>query len=376
MNPIFSRCSLEIVSKKGNMAADASDTNNNNQSSFWDQLIHPRPVIAIALIVIGLALEIGIYFFHNISAAYTQFFYLIIVLAGLWYQKKAIWIAIFFSALYLLGEILPSFTLSLDAVFRAMMLCLVAIVIGNISERLVVLQNRLSAKNAQLHESHKALEIGNKKLNMLSSVTRHDILNQLMGLRIFLEMAKEIEKDPVIMEYMKKEDEAAKAIENQISFTRYYQDIGIQAPTWQDVEEHIKSSLIELQVVDITVNIAFSNLEIYADPLIKKVFYNLLENTRRHGGHVTRICFSFQETDGGGVIVYQDDGIGISPEDKKHLFKRGFGKNTGLGLFLSREILSITGITIQETGEPGKGVRFEMLIPPDKYRIQKGLADE
>jgi signal transduction histidine kinase len=36
----------------------------------------------------------------------------------------------------------------------------------------------------------------------------------------------------------------------------------------------------------------------------------------------------------------------------------GFGRHTGLGLFLSREILSITGITITETGEPGKGAVF------------------
>lgn len=96
-----------------------------------------------------------------------------------------------------------------------------------------------------------------------------------------------------------------------------------------------------------------------------------MENSLRHGGHVTRICFSFQETDRGGVIIYQDDGIGISPEDKKHLFKRGFGKNTGLGLFLSMEILSITGITIHETGKPGNGARFEILIPRDNYRVRK-----
>jgi signal transduction histidine kinase len=46
----------------------------------------------------------------------------------------------------------------------------------------------------------------------------------------------------------------------------------------------------------------------------------------------------------------------------------GFGKNNGLGLALSREILSITGITIKETGEPGKGARFEMTVPKGMYR--------
>ena len=352
------------------MAADVIDSNENAKSSFWDQLIHPRPYILIALFIIGLVLEFCIYYFQNISAAYTQFFYLVIVVAGLWYQKKAIWVALFFSALYLSGEYFSTFTLSLDAVFRALMLCLVAFVIGSISDRMVVLQNRLSGQHTLLQEAHKSLEIANKKLNMLSSVTRHDILNQLTALRIYLEMSKEDEKDPVILGYINKEDAAAQAIENQITFTRNYQDIGILAPVWQDVEEHIKSSTVELRIVDIPIKIAFSGLEIYADPLIKKVIYNLMENSLRHGGHITRICFSFQKTDPGGVIIYQDDGVGISLEDKKHLFKRGFGKNTGLGLFLSREILAITGITIEETGEPGKGVRFEILVPHDKYRMR------
>jgi len=48
---------------------------------------------------------------------------------------------------------------------------------------------------------------------------------------------------------------------------------------------------------------------------------------------------------------------------------RGFGKNTGLGLFLSKEILSITDITITENGEPDKGARFEMVVPKGAYRF-------
>jgi len=76
-----------------------------------------------------------------------------------------------------------------------------------------------------------------------------------------------------------------------------------------------------------------------------------------------------QETGTGGlVITYQDNGTGISPEDKKNLFKRGFGKHTGLGLFLSQEILSITGITIAETGTHGSGARFEIAIPLGVWR--------
>ena len=71
------------------------------------------------------------------------------------------------------------------------------------------------------------------------------------------------------------------------------------------------------------------------------------------------------------TIVCEDDGIGITGEDKKHLFSRGYGKKTGLGLFLSREILAITGITITENGIPGNGARFEISVPKSVYRFGK-----
>jgi signal transduction histidine kinase len=217
--------------------------------------------------------------------------------------------------------------------------------------------------------AEKALQQVLKKLNMLSSITRHDILNQLMVLGTYLVISKESIKDPEILGFMKKEDEAIKSIRRQIEFTRYYEDIGVNAPQWQEITATIRSSVEQLPIEGITLEITFSGMEVFADPLINKVFYNLVENSIRHGGHVTRIRFLFNEIDTGAVITYQDDGVGIPSEDKEHIFQRGFGKHTGLGLFLTREILAITGITIRENGEPGKGVRFEILIPHDMYRI-------
>jgi hypothetical protein len=36
------------------------------------------------------------------------------------------------------------------------------------------------------------------------------------------------------------------------------------------------------------------------------------------------------------------------------------------------EILLFTGMTIKETGEPGKGSRFEICIPHDHFRLEGG----
>ncbi len=62
--------------------------------------------------------------------------------------------------------------------------------------------------------------------------------------------------------------------------------------------------------------------------------------------------------------------------DKEKIFVCGFGKNTGLGLALSREILDITGITTREHSEPGKGARFEMTVSKGIWRIQFGKGPE
>jgi signal transduction histidine kinase len=107
--------------------------------------------------------------------------------------------------------------------------------------------------------------------------------------------------------------------------------------------------------------------EMFADPLIFKVFFNLIDNALRHGGRITTIQFSFETTNGNGIIVCEDDGEGGTIEEKEKIFNRGIGKNTWLGLTLAREILDITGITIKKTGEPGRDAvregRTERSIP-------------
>ena len=110
-------------------------------------------------------------------------------------------------------------------------------------------------------------------------------------------------------------------------------------------------------------------VEIYADPLLEKVFYNLVDNAIRYGKTITTIKFYFQISDKGLTLICEDDGIGIIEEYKHYIFERGVGQNTGMGLFLTREILGITRIEIEETGQSGKGARFELLIPRGAFRF-------
>ena len=124
---------------------------------------------------------------------------------------------------------------------------------------------------------------------------------------------------------------------------------------------------------NVKVEVDRPDLEIYADPLFEKVFYNLIDNALRYGGDtLTLLRISSGVVGNNLLMIVEDNGQGISEEDKKHIFTRGFGKHTGLGLFLSREILSITGMTIAETSSPGNGARFEILVPKGMFRSANG----
>ena len=81
-------------------------------------------------------------------------------------------------------------------------------------------------------------------------------------------------------------------IHHQISFTKEYQDIGIMAPLWQDISETAKKAVTGLDLSNITLEMRTGALEIYADPMLLKVFYNLVDNTLRYGEKVTRIYLS------------------------------------------------------------------------------------
>jgi PAS domain S-box-containing protein len=252
--------------------------------------------------------------------------------------------------------------------------------IGSVHIARDITESRAMKKKAEFHTKeleryNEALEQANRKLNILSQITRHDILNKITAVLAYLELSQELTKDPSLLDYIQREIETVRAIERQIDFTHYYQDIGVRAPEWQDVASTVRRAAAQLPLSDIPLKVQFDGISIYADPLIEKVFYNLLENTVRHGEHVTEILFSLEKTDDVLTILYEDNGVGIAPEIKEKIFIRGFGKHTGLGLFLIREILSITGITIAETGEYGKGVRFEIRVPIDRYRRSVSSTD-
>jgi len=220
-------------------------------------------------------------------------------------------------------------------------------------------------------KAEQALFRANEKLKLLNSITRHDILNQLTVLGGYIGMSRELSDDKEMLGFFEHEKKATNAIRNMIKFTKDYQDIGLYRPQWQYLKNIVSLLANTVDFKDVILKNDLGRLEIYADPLFEKVVYTLLENAMRHGGQLTFIRLSYRIVNSTCVVICEDNGVGVPEEDKEKIFLREFGKHTGFGLFLSREILSITGFSMRETGIPGNGARFEILIPEGSFRENK-----
>jgi PAS domain S-box-containing protein len=221
---------------------------------------------------------------------------------------------------------------------------------------------------SEMKNAQDALKFANKKLNMMAEITRHDIRNKLTVLSGYLDLLKDPPPKTQYSMYLSKLKQTLATISENIEFTQLYENLGISAPEWQNVHDIFFSTCSHLDIRNIRVQSDLGGLEIYADPILERVFFNMVENTLLYGTGVSVIRLSARETPEGAIVVIEDNGVGIPLQDKETIFSKGFGKNTGLGLFLAQEILSITGITLKETGEYHHGARFELGIPHGKFR--------
>ncbi|HPP77260.1 MASE3 domain-containing protein [Methanospirillum sp.] len=229
----------------------------------------------------------------------------------------------------------------------------------------------LIADITPLKISERALVRANKKLSLLTQITRHDINNDLSLAYASLDLLKEKKPDDnEIAEYLGYLRESIDAINSKITFTRNYEQMGTQKPRWQCISAIINEICnSNIRFSSLKIQNSLDSLEIFADLMLPKVFSNLIDNSARHGKTVTTISLSFTVHENGCRILYEDDGVGISQHVRSHLFEPGYSMTHGFGLFLIKEILLLTGIEITEEGEEGKGVRFVLHVPPGGYQF-------
>jgi len=221
----------------------------------------------------------------------------------------------------------------------------------------------------ELKMAENSLSRATTKLNLLTHLTLNEIHNAVFYLSGYIELGKQAANDEKMQKVIDRQMEIVQTISKLLLFAKEYQGLGLKPPAWQNVMHTYLIGVSHTPHLDVTRTLEVDGLEIYADPLLENVFSTLSENVAVHSRTATAISLRYRETPEGLTLIFEDNGIGIPAGEKEKIFERKTKEKKGLGLFLVREILGITEISIRETGEPGRGARFEISVPKGAYRF-------
>jgi len=225
-------------------------------------------------------------------------------------------------------------------------------------------------------QAEHALKMANDKLSLLSRFSADHLHRSVDQIIETVDEADARCSDTGARTYIDRIRTLAWNVARQLFLTETYKDLGTFPPVWMSVQQTLEAARLPSDDGTIPIRCWTGRLEIYADPLFADVLTHLVENSLRHsGGRVKSIVVTYHETPEGLDLCFRDDGTGIPSGKKQQIFEYDAGGHAGIGLFICRQIVEVTDITIQETGVEGRGARFVIHVPPGGYRIE-GTSDE
>lgn len=213
----------------------------------------------------------------------------------------------------------------------------------------------------------------NEKLRVVGSLTRHDVRNKLSTVTGYSYLLKKKHVDLVdVVDGLEKMAQAVDDSMKIFDFAKAYELLGVEELVDVDVEKVVDEAIELFSQLPFKVVNDCLGLTVRADSLLRQLVFNFIDNTRKYGQKTTIARIHYEKLSSGDLqLIYEDDGMGISLDNKKQLFKQGFstGGSTGFGLFLSMKMIEVYGWTITEVGEYGKGAKFVITIPANLVSI-------
>ncbi|MEN6443302.1 MAG: GNAT family N-acetyltransferase [Methanoregula sp.] len=220
-----------------------------------------------------------------------------------------------------------------------------------------------------LVRTEEALRAANEKLNLLSRISTDYLTHTADRISTTVDDGVARCTHPASMSLFKKIQNLVQVLTRQLQIAQSYKDLGTSSPEWIPVQRVLEG--VRFLEAGSIVSIRFwtQRLEIFADPLFKRVLSHIAGNAIRHGETIQNLVVSYQETADGLDLFFEDDGIGVPLEKKQQIFNYDAGEHAGIGLFICRQIIAVTGMTLSEIGTKGTGARFVIHIPQKGYRI-------
>jgi two-component system, NtrC family, sensor kinase len=251
--------------------------------------------------------------------------------------------------------------------------------------RLKERDEKLRSANAALEETNRSLQVLNENyLDMLGFVS-HELKNSL---GVIYTSARAL--DAGLVGAMNDSQAAlarniARAIEGAVKMSRNYLDLariekgelGIEPKQADMIKDVIAPVLEEMQPMVKDRNVTIENtlpntIPVFGDVALLKIAYrNLLDNALKYGNEGGRVRLGFEEKEYRLEFEVWNEGRGLKEEQLPRIFEKFVrfeapaesSRSTGLGLFITRDIITKHGGRIWADSEAGQWMRFRFALP-------------
>lgn len=343
----------------------------------------------VIICVLMLAFVLLSAYFHldrRESIGYAHFAYIPIIFAGFWWGRKAVLVALVLGIdVVLFSVLVPGAGPVWAQLLRVLSFIIVAFVIGELSTELIKTHKALQEREERLRKTNASLRKFAKLRRAFLHIAIHDMKSPVSATKMLLHSLQTLldgsldDKQEYIMERMHSRlDEAASFLRDFQLFAQLEDPSEIRKQATPIdlnglIEECVKSNMDlaqekgQLMDTDLDPRLPRTG---GVQRLITEVINNLITNAIKYtpeGGHIT-----VRSMPKGSSIVsveVEDNGIGVSPENQKKLFRefvrikdnevdgRKVG-GIGLGLSIVKRIIEMHGGRVYVISAPGRGSIF------------------
>ncbi|MGE5342466.1 MAG: ATP-binding protein [Candidatus Omnitrophota bacterium] len=258
-----------------------------------------------------------------------------------------------------------------------------------LAEKLLITVERLEQEveerrhmERQIKNYSLELERSNKELEAFAYVASHDLQEPLRAISSYLQLVEKRYKDKIDdkgKDFISRAVGGARRMQEMISDLLIYSRITTHAKSF---ERYSFESIMDRTLTNLSASIERTKAIVTRDPMpelvcdesqILRLFQNLISNAIKFCEKtppVIHISAQPHPTDNDWLFSVKDNGIGIEPEHKDHIFKifnrlhgRGKYPGTGIGLAICQKIVERHGGKIWVESTVGEGSNFLFTLP-------------